>query len=115
MSAAHADMTGSALSDPFIFTLSFPFPLPLLGLLFLMLFELRTRRIAIDMLRFGSLNVDLGFPLDVPAELVEAKDATDGALESGGVGDRVTTGGGDWLDTDDRRGRAESTPTRDTV
>lgn len=85
MSAAHADMTRSALSEPFVFGLSFPFPL--LGLPSLRLFELRTRRIAMDMARFGSLRGDLGFLWDVPAELVEATDATEGALDRGGVGD----------------------------
>lgn len=110
MSAAHADMTRSALSEPFVFRPSFPFPL--LGLPSLRLFELRTRRIAMDMARFGSLRGDLGFRWDVPVELVEATDATEGALDRGGVGDWAVADGGDWLDTDDRRGRAESTFTR---
>lgn len=65
------------------------------------------------MAKFGSLNGDLGFRWDVSAELLEAKDATDGALERGGVGDWAMAAGGDWLDTDDRRGRAESPFRRD--
>lgn len=66
-----------------------------------------------DMAKFGSLRGDLGFRWDVLAELVEAKDATEGALDRGGVGDCTIADCGDWLDTDDRRGRAESTFTRD--
>jgi hypothetical protein len=113
MSAAHADMTKSALSEHLVLglTLSFPFPPPGL-VLFLMLFELRARRIAFDMVKFGSLNVDLDLALGLEAESVEAKDATEGALERGGVGDWATTGGdgGDWVDMDEWRDRwAEST------
>jgi hypothetical protein len=67
------------------------------------------------MAKFGSLNGDLVFRWDAPAELVEAMDATDGALDKGGVGDWAMADGGDWLDTDDRRGRAESIFTRDGV
>ena len=106
-------MTMSALSEFFVLGLSFPFPPS--GLIFLRLFELRTGHIAVDMIKLGSLNVDLASALEVAAELSEAKDATEGVLEGGGVGDWATTGGRDWLDTDSRRGRGESTLARDAA